>query len=245
MIRNCRRSSVQVLGAAALVLVGPVALAAHPLSTEDVGTQGPGALEVSTSVDALRATAAGPLELAAGVGIALALAERVDAGVGFGYAAVTDLRGLRGGLDAPELSLKWRLLDVTSAPGLAVRLAYTPLQALAAQVVGSFETGDWQLNANLGASQVLPPSNAQDWLTSTSLSASTLLHPRLRVGAEVLGEWSPLARLGRDSLVTSLLAAAQWEAVQSGVLSLGVGPTFAAGAAPTWLGTVGFTLVVD
>ena len=245
MILNCKVDSIQVFGATALILVGHIAQAAHPLSTEDVGTQGPGAVELSTSVDAVRAAAEDPLELAAGVGLALGLGERVDVGVGFSYAAISDRRGLRGGLDAPELSLKWRLFDVTHRPGLAVRLAYSPAGALAAQVVGSFESGDWHFNANLGAQQFLPSLGAEDWVTSTSLSASTLLHPRLRMGAEAVGEWSPASRFGADALVTSVLAAAQWEAFPTGVLSAGVGPTFTAGQAPSWLGTVGFTLVVD
>ncbi|MCK6507083.1 hypothetical protein L6R53_27545 [Myxococcota bacterium] len=85
------------------------ALAAHPLTTDDPGTVGPGAGEVALSAGLAAA------DLEAGVAGHVGLADRLDLGATLTWAAPA--------APGPALDLKWRVVDRALSVGLRADLA--------------------------------------------------------------------------------------------------------------------------
>jgi hypothetical protein len=230
------KSQIHDGAALALVVCAALAHAAHPLSTEDIGTQGHGALELEASLLAASASAGFELlRLGGGLAVQVGLGERVDLG------ATVDIAGLQDSgmtLEDPRLTLKWRLVDATALPGLAVRVGWLLPGAGAAQVVGTLERGAWELHGNVGSTVGFAH---RDISWSASLACAVRVGPTLRLGAEVLGHWHPHPP---GEAAGAAIFAALWQLAAGATVSAGAGPMFSDSASPSWQATLGFTLAV-
>jgi len=135
------------------------ALAVHPLTSDDAGTQGTGGVETELSFTAAGSLNDHAIELAPGVGLVLGVADPIDLGLAFSYVlAHAPGAGWSGGLHDPGLSLKWRVASSNDdCRALAVRFDYEPPQSsdhsvashnAALTAIASLELGDAELHLN-------------------------------------------------------------------------------------------------
>lgn len=222
---------VRKIVAVSLALFAPCAWAAHPLTTDDVGTQGHGRVEAEVSALAIREALQGPLQLGLGVSVHAGLGEQIDLGAGVGYL---------GSMADPVLDLKWRLIDPDVLPGLALRLDYvaplTGAPSAAAFLITSWSRHAWEWHVNVGARADGFGSGDQVVVGTTALGASWAVSDRLRV----LGE--TVLDVVDGAVAVSPLAALQWQASSATILSLGVGPGPLPSLRPGWLVALGLTV---
>ncbi len=151
---------VALLACALLIAATAPARAAHPLVTEDAGTQGCGVVEVETGLSWTHAS--GGRAFAVQPQLTLGATETLDLIVQPSWLSVRAADGDRAqGWGDTNLDLKWRFLD--AAPwSLAVRAGFllpTSQSGLGlphgeaashATLVASAEAGSWTLLGNLG-----------------------------------------------------------------------------------------------
>jgi len=249
-----RRMTDHCLAARAAVFAIPLALAqvpsaraGHPLSTDDVGTQGTGAAEVELSGLAEQvADLAGDIALGLGVALHTGLSERVDLGVTAAWGAAPDLNGRwESAMDDPALDLKWRVLDRAGAlPGLAVRFDYEPPQSAVdanghdagAALLVTWEREQYAASVNLAVGgRELETSDAH-WCALASAGGLVALVGRVFAGGEVVAEID-------DAGVATVhsIGALVWEAAASRSLSLGAGASRVASGDTGWIATLALT----
>lgn len=230
----------------AAMLGSSTALAAHPLATDDVGTQGAGRVEVEASALAAREPSVDSrVQLGVGLSVHAGLAERFDLGASTTYFGSLD-SGWDSRMGDPVLDLKWRLIDPEALPGLALRFDYVAPQAQNGQVghgggvvlITSLQREAWEGHFNVGALATGIGTTERALAATASLGAGWLPHPRLRLLAESVIAVDAVTR----AVSANALAALQWQATEAMMLSVGVGP----GALPTpklgWLLAFGLTV---
>ena len=202
------RSCALLLSAAGLVSCA--AFAAHPLATEDTGTQGRGALEVEVGLQRLRLPATRVDEL--GVQLSYGLVDDLDLIVRPTYLQVrADADGTpsrtRGVGDA-SVGFKWRFAE-TDAASLGTRVDVLVPTGDADRAIGaggpsyrvlliaSREQGEWAWHGNVGYVRV--PSGPEIRQNLGYASAAAVWSPweQMQLSLELIGNSNPAADASR------------------------------------------------
>ena len=158
-------SRLRTVIAVVLGIAAPHLHAAHPLLTEDTGTQGAGNFQIEGSYDVSRDSADGETTragLLVGV-LSYGLAETLDLQIGYLYLRRSDGMGgtVQGGGDA-IVGLKWRFFerdgfsiglkpDMTVPSGDDEQGLGQGRKTYGAALILSNEAGDWAFHGHLGA----------------------------------------------------------------------------------------------
>lgn len=245
----------QRIGLALLLWVGSplllpnAGLAAHPLATDDTGTQGTAGVEVELSQQLVRPTSEdSDYVLDTGLSIHVGLAESLDIGLTLFYESlVTSDGGWKSGALNPAVDLKWRFLEAHGAfPSMAVRLDYKPEQVgpfssgghdMGVLLAGSWEMESFSVHLNLGG---YAHDLSMEKAIGTLYVGGTGIVPlseKVLAGAEITYEIGPLD----DFHSLTGMAALVWEAWSERTLSFGAGPAWESGGRLGWILTLGFT----
>jgi hypothetical protein len=174
--------SATTLAAAMLVAAAPGAHAAHPLSTEDTGTQGTGNVEIENGFQ--RATGGGTSLFLYQPQVSVGLATTFDAILQPSFVALDRSGEQRvSGLGDTNADFKWRFLGVDPwsfavRAGLALPTGQRDLSLLHGQVgehallVATWDATPTTVHANLGALHVPPAPGVR--ATTASVSAAVM-----------------------------------------------------------------------
>ncbi len=205
------------LGAAAVAASPALALAAHPLITEDTGTQGQGhwQLELSYDMHRLNHAVARTDETERRFVLSYGLRDDLDLIVGLPHVHIKDRNDVDAsthGWSDGEVALKWRLfengpLSIALRPGLGLptgdRDAGLSAERYVPSVFGimSFVPEPWGVHLHLGYTRNFhtgPPQRPHVWHASVAAQYTPTQNVRLvaDVSVETHAEYGSSARLG-------------------------------------------------
>jgi hypothetical protein len=191
-------------------LLSGACFAAHPLATEDTGTQGTGALEMEVGLQRARVPATRVDEL--GVQLSYGVLDNLDLILRPTYVQVRadadETTSRSRGFGDASVGFKWRFtqagpaslgtrMDVLGPTGDADRGLGAGGPTYRALLIGSVEQGAWAWHGNLGYIRV--PSGPEVRQNLGYASVATVWSPseRIRLSLELIGTSNPLTDASR------------------------------------------------
>lgn len=227
------------------LMFASAAFAAHPLATDDAGTQGPAGFEAEFN-GALTQGHHDGSSAVQGVSLHVGLTQTVDLGVNAGYEAALGPAGERG-MGDPSLDLKWRIVEQAEArPAIGLRVDYKAPQH--SPVSSGTHDG-----AAIGAAawdfdERFVYANGSLFVAGLGAKQSYAWAASAAYGERVADGWYGVFDVLHESSgdfrdhTTAGLFGVQWQQRDGMTLSAGGGPTLAAGNAIGWMATVAITL---
>jgi len=209
------------LAVALLAVAGGAAEAAHPLLTEDTGTQGEGNVQLEVMVDKARDHPPGAKvrELQTTMVLSYGLLDQADLQLGLPYLRqhlhdALGRRADRGPLDA-TVDLKWRFyesdgLSLGLKPGITLpdgnerRGFGSGRVTWGALLILSFETGPWAFHSHAGYRRNNNSANQRDALAHVSGALTYKATEQIRLVADLSADSNP-DRANHSSLRYSVL----------------------------------------
>ncbi len=222
-------------------------LAAHPLATDDVGTQDPGRIEWEASAFTLPGgPALGPTAMGAGLAAHVGVTPRLAVGVGAMHAGLLSGEPWSSSFDLAA-DMKWRLIEFGAegdSGGLALRFDYfaptgfdarTHGHGLGGRAVMTLAAGRLEYHLNAGLDRTGLGTSEVAWTTTVSNAVGFEARRGLRVLAEAG------VQLGQGEMGFTALGAVQWQPREGLVFSAGAGPAWSALSSAAWTTALGVT----
>ncbi len=241
---------IRKITAASLLVWSSASFAAHPLATDDVGTQERGLVEWEASAYAAPGDASPAAATLLGMGLAahVGLGERVAVGAGLLHHGPVGPASWAGQLDLTA-DLKWRLFEFGPGGergGFALRFDYaapTGFDArafghgLGARAVLTLQKGplEYHLNAGLQRSGLGATEGTGEWLTTVGNAVGFQVRSDMRV----LMEAGVQKGVGEPSFTA--LGAVQWQPSDGVIVSAGADPAWSLAQSAAWTTALGLT----
>lgn len=215
--------SARVLFASLALAVATPAHGAHPLATEDTGTQGEGAFELELGWQRVRDGDLRAMEF--GPQLSYGVTDSFDAIVRPAYQDNRELGFTARGFGDSSLGFKWRpfegdvlsagtRVDVILPTGNETRGLGAGKASYHAVAVVTADLGDWRLHGNLGYNRLPAVEGQRRNLYTVSGAAQWIANETVRFSVELIGNspsdanvtrWAVATRVGAIATVTKWL----------------------------------------
>lgn len=230
------RHWLRVLSCAVLCGLHAAARAAHPLLTEDTGTQGKGNSQLELTLDAFRDRLAG-VDIRGAQAAALysyGVADPVDFQVGLPYLRVKenegDRRTLLSGINDLTIDVKWRFferggLSLGVKPGISLptgdekKFLGAGRVTWGALLIGSYETGQLAFHSHVGYREYRNVVELKTSLWHVSVAATWQVVDSVKLVADLSRDTNPVP--GYSTPLDYVIAGAIWTPVKSLDLDIG------------------------
>lgn len=221
---------------AVLCVLHAAARAAHPLLTEDTGTQGKGNSQLELTLDAFRDRLAG-VDIRGAQAAALysyGVADPVDFQVGLPYLRVKenegDRRTLLSGINDLTIDVKWRFfergaLSLGVKPGISLptgdekKFLGAGRVTWGALLIGSYETGQLAFHSHVGYREYRNVVELKTSLWHVSVAATWQVVDSVKLVADLSRDTNPVP--GYSTPLDYVIAGAIWTPVKSLDLDIG------------------------
>lgn len=247
-VRRTNGSILAVVGSLGVALCPAVALAGHPLESDDVGTIGAQGVELSLSTGVGGGSGEGT-SFGLGLSLHVGVTDILNVGANMALESLVGRDGsLEAGMADPVLDAKVRLIESNeAAPGIALRVDYKPSTATndesTGHDVGLLGVATWssdpvEVNVNAGAYGRGIGSGDEHAGFYGSTTAMVEVFDGVSVGAEGVTEVRHDGTVDRVSGLGGVI----WGVTEDSALSLGAGGVWSPEGQPEWFGTLGYTI---